>query len=219
MTGNSNVNSSANSRPSKPRVFGTPFAAGVSGNPRGRPPISRDVRALARRYTERAVETLAALLDHDNPHVRRMAAVDLLDRGHGRPEVSLTASVETRHTIDREAILAVVAARAEALVSGRGGAEPPSLPDAPAGRLEIAAANAVIEVEVGTVAERGADSDSRTPERPRALPGVSTPESLPPGILNPSVASRNPSPAGSPVVPSLPLPPGCQRDPEGTPAP
>ena len=202
---NSSVNSGANkpnSRLARPRAFGTPFSAGVSGNPKGRPPISRDVRALARRYTEKAVETLAALLDHDNPHVRRMAAVDLLDRGHGRPDVSVHAAVEMTHAVDVDALRASLAARVTALVAGAGGEPPLALPDASAGRLEIAEGIAVIEVEVEhDGGEPGPDSDLLTPEN--FASDASTPEStraLPsPGSARPAnVAPARVDSEGSP---------------------
>ena len=58
---------------------------GVSGNPRGRPPATVDIAALARVYGPRCIEVAAALLDDPDSRVRLAALVALLDRGFGRP--------------------------------------------------------------------------------------------------------------------------------------
>jgi hypothetical protein len=65
---------------------GRPFPPGVSGNPGGRPKDVGEVRALARKYTLLAVNTLVRLAKSaDKDAVRATAAAALLDRGWGRP--------------------------------------------------------------------------------------------------------------------------------------
>lgn len=67
------------------------FTPGSCGNPRGRPPIVRDVRELARTHTAEAIETLVGIMrDNMAPHAARGAAAQaLLDRGWGRPTVRI----------------------------------------------------------------------------------------------------------------------------------
>ncbi len=62
---------------------------GESGNPGGRPKEVAEVRELARKYTVKAIKTLAGImLDEKAPETARIAATNsLLDRGHGRPEL------------------------------------------------------------------------------------------------------------------------------------
>lgn len=77
-------------RTGKPKkdVRGKPFVAGVSGNPAGRPKVTniRDIRQIARDYTELAIETLVEVCS--NPEERgsaRVAAAGvILDRGWGK---------------------------------------------------------------------------------------------------------------------------------------
>jgi len=81
------------------------FKPGKSGNPKGRPPGSRDgvdVRKLAKEYTVEAIETLISVArNKKSPAAARVvAAVALLDRGWGRPmqqlEVQSTRAVSER---------------------------------------------------------------------------------------------------------------------------
>lgn len=55
----------------------------------GQPPVRQiaklNVAALARRHSEKSIETLAKELDNADPRIRIDAAVRLLDRGHGKP--------------------------------------------------------------------------------------------------------------------------------------
>lgn len=50
--------------------------------------VGQDVRALAQRYTQQAIDTLAEIMqDADAPQqARAMAADKLLDRGWGKPQ-------------------------------------------------------------------------------------------------------------------------------------
>ncbi len=66
------------------------FKPGKSGNPKGRPPGSRngvDVRELAKEYTVEAIETLISVArNKKSPAAARVvAAVALVGRGWGRP--------------------------------------------------------------------------------------------------------------------------------------
>jgi hypothetical protein len=80
-----------------------PVARGVGGrflpgaaspNPGGRPKAEGEVRALARLYTAEAVEGILAIAKDPEapPQVRLAAWSALLDRGHGRPPVSVAIS-------------------------------------------------------------------------------------------------------------------------------
>lgn len=55
-----------------------------------------EIREAAQEYTEKALETLVAIMeDKDAPHAARVAAArDILDRGHGKPRqtTDLTSS-------------------------------------------------------------------------------------------------------------------------------
>ena len=80
------------------RPRGRPFPKGVSGNPGGRPAhgpdrrkIEADARLLARCHGVEAVEKLYAIMkDPSASHMAQIiAANSLLDRGWGRPQVSV----------------------------------------------------------------------------------------------------------------------------------
>lgn len=84
---------------------GRPFSKGVSGNPGGRPIVSKDVQELARQHTPEAMRALLEAL-HD-PRQKVAAACAILDRGYGRPTQA--------HTIDHN--FSAAAARDEALAA------------------------------------------------------------------------------------------------------
>lgn len=86
----------------------------------GRPPgaqnrVSRELRLLAREYTDQALAALAeVMLDSDSPAAARVAAaVALLDRGHGRP----TQQREQAGTIDDQVSTAAVRERLAAQIA------------------------------------------------------------------------------------------------------
>jgi hypothetical protein len=56
---------------------------------------TRELKELASEYTERAVKTLVEVMeDPDAPPAARVAAADkILDRGHGRPAVTIEANI------------------------------------------------------------------------------------------------------------------------------
>lgn len=66
------------------------FAAGVSGNPTGRPKAEREVLDLARENAPDAIRELARIVrDGKSERCRILAAQVLLDRAYGRPSVSI----------------------------------------------------------------------------------------------------------------------------------
>lgn len=69
-----------------------PFQPGQSGNPEGRRKEDHHVRALARKYCEQAVATLAEIMsDREAPPACRLTAANsLLDRGYGKPVQEVT---------------------------------------------------------------------------------------------------------------------------------
>jgi hypothetical protein len=77
-----------------PRVIGRPFAAGVSGNPGGRPKgLARYVRELVGDDGRRVADFMLAVLEDERERtgVRMEAAGWLADRGFGRAHVPVEA--------------------------------------------------------------------------------------------------------------------------------
>jgi hypothetical protein len=71
-----------------------PFQKGLSGNPSGRriEVEQAEVRALAREYTAEAVARLAEIMRSSDARASAAASIALLDRGWGRPGMSLEVS-------------------------------------------------------------------------------------------------------------------------------
>jgi hypothetical protein len=68
------------------RIIGRPFPRGTTGNPRGRPKIPADVRAVAKAQSHAALLALADVLRRGNPAAARVsAATAILDRAWGKP--------------------------------------------------------------------------------------------------------------------------------------
>jgi hypothetical protein len=100
---------------SAPRVVGRPFPKGKSGNPggvaKGIHGLIEQARRLALSYAPRAIDALAACLDHADARVRVAAAEGLLDRAGLRPFSLEPERVEIAHTVDVDALRASLAAR------------------------------------------------------------------------------------------------------------
>jgi uncharacterized protein (DUF885 family) len=74
-----------------------------SGRKRGTPnKVTKALKDIASEYTEEALGVLVEVMrDHDAPHAVRVSAADkLLDRGHGRPAVTIEATASG--TLDPE---------------------------------------------------------------------------------------------------------------------
>jgi len=73
------------------------WTKGESGNPGGRPKGLGDIREIARKHTDTAIETLVNVLGDPkaNPSARVSAANALLDRGWGRPAQTLHAKIDS----------------------------------------------------------------------------------------------------------------------------
>ena len=68
------------------------FEKGRSGNPGGRPKADGDIRELARRHSEAALQTLVEIAANGESESARVAAANaILDRGWGKPAVALVA--------------------------------------------------------------------------------------------------------------------------------
>ncbi|CAO4185300.1 DUF5681 domain-containing protein [Methylorubrum extorquens] len=97
------------------------FQKGQSGNPKGRPPVIREVKELARDKTELAVETLVQIMTNEkmNGSARVQAAVAILDRGWGRPKQSIDMKVDHEATGLAAAIRAMTEAKQQAVADQR----------------------------------------------------------------------------------------------------
>ena len=103
------------------RGYGRPFSKGQPClNPKGRPKLFPEVRALAQTHTEDVIATLVHLMHNSaKDDVRRAAACDLWDRAWGRPITQVVADVNVAHTVDVDALRASLAQRVAGLVMAR----------------------------------------------------------------------------------------------------
>lgn len=74
-------------------------------NPKGRPPIIRDIREAAKRHTRQALNTLISVMnDGDAPPASRVTAAEaILNRGWGKPMQNLEAKIEVTDTASIQA--------------------------------------------------------------------------------------------------------------------
>jgi hypothetical protein len=72
-----------------------PFQKGQSGNPGGRPKEVAEVRKLAQKHTDDAINTLVAMLKSKNDRTKVAAAEALLDRGWGRSQTPIKVEGES----------------------------------------------------------------------------------------------------------------------------
>jgi len=70
----------------------TSFKPGQSGNPKGRPKESDDVKEAARAYTAEAIDRLVYWMRSDNAKASVAAITTLLNRGWGSPTQSVEVS-------------------------------------------------------------------------------------------------------------------------------
>jgi hypothetical protein len=72
------------------------FRSGESGNPGGRPAGHGEIREIARKHTDAAIETLVTVMNDSDatPSARVGAATALLDRGWGRPAQTIKANID-----------------------------------------------------------------------------------------------------------------------------
>jgi len=94
----------------------------------GRPPgapnkATRELKSLARQYTDEAILALADVVrDADAPPIARVKAAEaLLDRGHGRPTQHIEAKISPLEELSDDELTAGIAALRAAgdLVVGR----------------------------------------------------------------------------------------------------
>lgn len=98
---------------------------GQSGNPSGRPKVIGELRDLARAYTIEGLETLAEVMrDKAAPPAARVAAVaHILDRGYGKPQQNISATVRAVRQMTDDELLAYISGAAYEADGGEGIAE------------------------------------------------------------------------------------------------
>ncbi len=109
------------------RVRGRPWQPGQSGNPGGRIGVPPQVRELARQWTEAAISALAEITTdrRATPSARTAAAVALLDRGWGRPELAVSVTSGDGGADVAPEVTALRAATVAALAALAGRVQPP----------------------------------------------------------------------------------------------
>jgi len=89
----SNVESKQINVPAIRRNQDGTFVKGISGNVSGRPAIVKEVIELSRQHTAEAIERLVHLMRKGYPDAVKLAACEaLLNRGYGKPHVSIAVA-------------------------------------------------------------------------------------------------------------------------------
>jgi hypothetical protein len=111
------------------------FKPGQSGNPKGRKPVSEapsvrrkilaDVKQLAKEASEDAITTLVEIMKDKAapPAARASAANSILDRGWGKPQQTIEATVNHFDRMTDEQLEAFIAGAAFGSGSGEGDPE------------------------------------------------------------------------------------------------
>jgi hypothetical protein len=100
------------------------FAAGVSGNPQGRPPLPREMKEVLESAAPRAIARLIELIESDDERVAAACANSVLDRLYGKPTQVTDAKVETTsiQAAHLRVLQEIQARREERLAAATGGA-------------------------------------------------------------------------------------------------
>lgn len=75
------------------------FKPGQSGNPSGRARKSNKAAGMAREYTEASIKTLVQNLTSDKGEIQIKAAVELLNRGWGKPQEYIELSNDPENPV------------------------------------------------------------------------------------------------------------------------
>lgn len=94
-----------------------PFAKGQSGNPAGRPKglypsqqVMRDIRQYCKEHSKDAVEALVDVVNSKTapPSARVAAANSILDRGWGKPQIEINATVSAYDKMTEEQLVTYI---------------------------------------------------------------------------------------------------------------
>jgi hypothetical protein len=83
---------------------GRPWPKATSGNPRGRPPVYREVRELAQAHAPAALRVIVAMLEDADAGICLRAGREILDRAIGRAPHGVLEPKDGAETL--EAVLA-----------------------------------------------------------------------------------------------------------------
>jgi hypothetical protein len=79
------------------------------GRPKGsRNKITKEIRSLAQRHGPKALRALVKLLADKDPQVRHKAAVELIDRGYGKPVAPSTIGIRRLDQLSEDELLALL---------------------------------------------------------------------------------------------------------------